>query len=217
MSVPSPFRTRTRSLVGVSTLSALASATGATAGIVFDTTSVTSNNTDTGSVSWDIDGDGSAEAYLDNSVGGESVYKNLVSNSNYFKVLHQNNGLLGLAENVVVSGTTSFFAGYINNILYNGSLSNVTNISSGTPTFIGFSFKPTGTTYYGWAQVTLTEGERFGTFTINQWAYENTGASILTGQTSAVPEPSAYALGVGALALGAAGLRRRRRTRAVSV
>jgi MYXO-CTERM domain-containing protein len=215
MSVPSPFRTRTRTLVGVSTLSALASATGATAGIVFNTTSVTSNNTDAGSVFWDIDGDGTDEAFLRN-YQDPLFHKDLKNNANGFLVFGYPKLAL-VSENFYVGGSNSDNNGHINSIFRNGALLNVNQIFSGTPTFIGFAFNPTGTYYYGWAQVTLTTGSEFGTFTINQWAYENTGAGILAGQTSAVPEPSAYAFGVGALALGAAGLRRRRRTRAVSV
>jgi hypothetical protein len=47
------------------------------------------------------------------------------------------------------------------------------------------------------------------------WAYDTSGAQIAAGQLeSAVPEPDAFALtGLGALALGAAGLRRWRAAR----
>jgi hypothetical protein len=65
--------------------------------------------------------------------------------------------------------------------------------------------------YYGWMNVTVEGVETMDpiSFTLNSWAYDNTGASIKVGQTASIPEPSAMAL----LGLGAMGLiARRRRT-----
>jgi hypothetical protein len=46
------------------------------------------------------------------------------------------------------------------------------------------------------------------------WAYDDSGDQIAAGDTGGVPEPSTMALaGLGALALGAAGLRRWRAAR----
>jgi hypothetical protein len=58
--------------------------------------------------------------------------------------------------------------------------------------------------YYGWMNVTASGIDTLSTvtFTLNEWAYDNTGASIKVGQVSAVPEPAAWALmfaGVGLL------------------
>ena len=68
---------------------------------------------------------------------------------------------------------------------------------------------------YGWARTTLNDDGSFdgvSNFTIHEWAYEDSGSSILVGAGGAViPEPTSASLGL--LALGAAGLRRwRKRT-----
>jgi hypothetical protein len=66
---------------------------------------------------------------------------------------------------------------------------------------------------YGWIDVqVVSNGANSSsgyTTTIYGWAYDNSGASILAGATaSAVPEPTTLSLfGLGALALGARGLR----------
>ena len=119
------------------------------------------------------------------------------------------NNLLGLAASESISNGRGFGSSVLS-LFYNAELSYVASISSGVSTYIGFRFNPSGTELFGWANVTLTDGGSFGTFVINEWAYDDSGSSIQTGQTSAVPEPATYALGLGALALGAAGLRRMR-------
>jgi hypothetical protein len=88
----------------------------------------------------------------------------------------------------------------------------VVGFTSGTPEIIGYSFYHGGNTCYGWASITITENSgHFGTITINEWAYEDSGSAITVG---AVPEPAQTAVGLGALALGAAGLRRWRKAKA---
>ena len=83
-----------------------------------------------------------------------------------------------------------------------------------TPGYFGFKLLKSGSTYYGWAKATLTEGT-YGEFSITEWAYNDVaGASITVGDTgnSAVPEPSSFAItGLGLLAAGAGGVRRWRR------
>jgi hypothetical protein len=59
-----------------------------------------------------------------------------------------------------------------------------TALAGGTTRFIGFRGTIAGQTRYGWMRITKNS---FGNFTIVDWAYENTGASILTGQTVLLP------------------------------
>jgi hypothetical protein len=75
--------------------------------------------------------------------------------------------------------------------------------------FVGFEFQISGTTHYGWANVTLSSQ----TLVVNDWAYDNiAGQSIQAGQTI-VPEPAESALGLGLLALGAVGVSAYKRRR----
>ena len=65
---------------------------------------------------------------------------------------------------------------------------------------VGFRFDIAGQTHYGWANITVGNEQ----LSINNWAYEGlAGVSILAG---AVPEPADAAVGLGLLALGAAGV-----------
>ncbi|WOO42986.1 hypothetical protein [Rubellicoccus peritrichatus] len=97
---------------------------------------------------------------------------------------------------------------------------------AGVDGVIGFQFQNRldGAIRYGWAEVTYvyykftSEGRDKNSFTVNAWHYEDSGASILANPVDGsisdlvdppdVPEPETYALGLGVLALGAAGLRR---------
>jgi hypothetical protein len=91
-----------------------------------------------------------------------------------------------------------------NNNVANGNLSAA--FSSGSAGYIGFYFSHDGHTSSGWASITVTGGSgSLGSVTINSWAFESTEDPI---QVGAVPEPSETAIGLGALALGAVGLRR---------
>jgi len=93
----------------------------------------------------------------------------------------------------------------------NTTISTFNNFDSGND-FIGFSFDIGGNTHYGWLElnVTDTDTENPGGLQVNslagQYESESTpGASIV------ISEPSTYALGLGLLAAGAAGIRERRR------
>ncbi len=84
---------------------------------------------------------------------------------------------------------------------------NATGFTFGNTSYLGFQFNPSGSlTLYGWAEVTFTADNQ-GSITVHRWAYDDSGAAI---QVGAVPEPAAAATGLGLLALGAAGLRRKR-------
>jgi len=90
--------------------------------------------------------------------------------------------------------------------------------TSGNSGYIGFSFDDSGITKYGWALITITDSSIISTgdgpvtvpgqLEITEWAVETSGGGINVG---VIPEPSQAAVGLGLLALGAAGLRRSRR------
>ena len=214
VSISSPTSSKTLA-AGSASIAALLSASAANATIIYfnPETKITSGNSASGDVSWNIDGVGDPEAKLINlfslSTSSSLFYKNLASNDNSFEAVTAAGYLLGLAANESISSGRVFRNG-VYSLFYNAGLRYVSNIISGVSTYIGFQFKPSGTMLYGWANVTLTAGGSYGSFVINEWAYDDSGSSIQAGQTSAVPEPATYALGLGALALGAAGLRRMR-------
>lgn len=69
---------------------------------------------------------------------------------------------------------------------------------------------------YGWIQLTTGSTTGFPA-TIIGYAFDNTGAALTAGQTAAVPEPATtVVLGLGALALGASGVRRWRRGKSIT-
>jgi hypothetical protein len=76
--------------------------------------------------------------------------------------------------------------------------------TDGVPGYLGFSLETGTGTVYGWMQVTLTSNVAGGV--IHEWAYEDSGSSILVG---AVPEPGVALLGL--LSTGALCFRRKRR------
>ena len=78
--------------------------------------------------------------------------------------------------------------------------------------YYGFSLTD-GSTVYGWLSATYTPGYGDGTGTVNEWAYDTTGASIAVGQTTAIPEPATTMVITAAAALlaGSAAVWKRRR------
>ena len=99
-------------------------------------------------------------------------------------------------------GPTPSNGGFYNQFQTTGGL-----FQSGGTAFLGLRFlnESTGAINYAWAEFTTAAGTGFPA-TLNRWAYENTGAAITAG---AVPEPGTVAtLAMGALGLGAAGVRR---------
>jgi hypothetical protein len=89
--------------------------------------------------------------------------------------------------------------------------------STGTlTTYWGFSLVSSGgTTLYGWLNGTFGGIGTFSasSFALKGYAYDDTGASIKVGATTAVPESSAATM---ALLAGSAAVWRRRRSRAVT-
>ena len=88
--------------------------------------------------------------------------------------------------------------------------------STGTVTaFFGFSFDNTALTgrNFGWGRIVITAAGGLPTsFTLVDYAYDDSGAGIHAGDTGVVPEPgSAGLIGLLALAAGAGGMRRYRK------
>lgn len=84
----------------------------------------------------------------------------------------------------------------------------------GNENFVGFRFNGDDGTHAGWARLSIAsqkdEGEfTHGSLTISEWAYESTPGSSI--QVGAIPETRETVIGLGVLALGAAGLRRWRK------
>lgn len=165
---------------------------------------------------WNIDGEGSAEVQFYVSSYNANLYLQNALNSFGFVGAADNNDLRNLAllpSPETVSVSRVFFNAA--HIAYGSDFQDAAGFISGQEGYIGFRYKSavTDTILYGWASVTITPGFS-GSFTINEWAYDASGASIQVGQTSAIPEPANVAVGLGALALGAAGLMRWRKRKA---
>ena len=76
---------------------------------------------------------------------------------------------------------------------------------------IEFINDTTGATNYGWVEMVTTSATGFPASIVG-YAYNNTGGSITVGQITSVPEPgTTAALALGALSLGAVGVRRWRK------
>ena len=93
------------------------------------------------------------------------------------------------------------------------------------PAYLAFEFKDSSKTgsplRYGWVGITVANGDLYDgdypQLTVSGWAYDDTGAQIAMGFQGPVPEPSSMALlALGALTLGAAGVRSWRRNRAAA-
>ncbi|HWL14313.1 MAG TPA: hypothetical protein VNR00_01835 [Opitutus sp.] len=165
---------------------------------------------------WNIDGEGSAEVQFYASTYNAEFYFKRTLNSFGFVGAPGNSDLRNLSllpSPETVSASQAFFNAAT--IASGNVFKDAAGFVSGQGGYIGFRFKPDDTMFYGWAAVTITPGFS-GSFTLHEWAYDNTGASIHVGQTaaSAIPEPADVAVGLGALALGAAGLMRWRSRKA---
>ncbi|WOO39813.1 hypothetical protein [Rubellicoccus peritrichatus] len=180
----------------------------------FDSSNAFTLNDDSGA--WDIDGNGIIDAsvqtfpgyFLIHGAGGG--FEGIVTSGNP-------SSLANLATNYTVSASKSFE----NNFNYsNGAFDDFAEFTSGVSAYFGFTFlertELPNTVRFGWARATVTRTPDFA-ITIHEWAYEDTfDQAIQVGDTGAIPEPAAVATGLGALALGAAGLRRWRKAKQVA-
>jgi PEP-CTERM motif len=117
---------------------------------------------------------------------------------------------LGPGVNVSAGAFVAHNGNYFATLAYKGGFTNSQWLSQGTG-FVGFRFNSGAGIEYGWARLTMNEGAAGNSFTLDDYAWADTGTAILTGQTTAaVPEPGS----LGLLAVGAAGLLLWRRQRA---
>lgn len=173
---------------------------------------------------WDIDNNGNYEVQFEFTSSYRGLTLNLAQNSFGFVGTagsghvdrHLRNLALSPSPETISANSKSFFD--LGFVIQSGEFDNVIGFTSGERGYMGFRYKSatsSDTMLYGWAAVTFTTGES-ASFTLHEWAYDNSGASIQVGQTaaSAIPEPANVAVGLGALALGAAGLMRWRKRKA---
>jgi hypothetical protein len=102
----------------------------------------------------------------------------------------------------------ALISSYSGTISVGGSLS-AGGWSVGDTGYFGFKFTISGNTHYGWAEMTLSSSSLQAT--INEAWYNDTPDGAVT--VGVIPEPAEFGLGLGALALGAVGLRRMRHNR----
>ncbi len=170
---------------------------------------------------WDIDGNGTNDFQIigQNSYGAFNVHiaRIIGPPPNHF-VVAANTGShythtmkpLPLGFTIKATGMASGAKFQLGSQLINFTNQGVANapLHMGEQ-FVGFEFLISGTTHYGWADITI--GTK--TVTFDRWSYQslaNTGIVV-------VPEPADSAAGLGLLALGAAGVAayKRRKQQAV--
>ena len=180
-----------------------------------------------GTINWDIDNDGTNDFrfLLTSTSFSTSYYGTLYmrdlgdarvarpdGSSNIFAKLSSGAKLGTAADGLSFNAATESRTLVIS---YSGT--NITgyypadgNWSLGDTGYFGFKFTSSGNTHYGWAEMTLSSGSQPWA-TINEAWYNDTPDGEVT--VGVVPEPAEVGLGLGALALGAAGLRRMRQKR----
>lgn len=155
-------------------------------------------------VPWNIDQTGPVEAlWFNTNTAIASLFASVQSNAFNFLVISTNK-LNNLATGYVISGGRSFTT-YANPMIGN-AFYYANGFSDGVEGIMGFKFQPGSTVLYGWAHIQFDLAANLTTIT--DWAYDDSGATIPAG---VIPEPETAALGLAALALGAAGLRRWRK------
>ena len=148
------------------------------------------------------------------TIGTFSVYSGVISgtNANNKFALDGNIAKLGTGSGVKAAVSTSSAGAGTFIRSYNGGLSgNFTPSFSGSDSgFVGLKFDISGADHYGWLEVIVSRsGGRPSELSVLSGAYETQpGVDIAAG---AIPEPASVGMGLGLLALGAAGVRSMRR------
>lgn len=181
-----------------------------------------------GTIYWDIDNDGTDDfSFLFTSSGFSSTYYGSLymrdlgdarvarpdGSSNIFAKLSSGAKLGTAADGLSFNASTEsrvLVSSYNGTSFFTGDSPSNGNWSLGDTGYFGFKFTSSGNTHYGWAEMTLSSGSQPWA-TINEAWYNDTPDGEVT--VGVVPEPAEIGLGLGALALGAAGLRRMRQKR----
>lgn len=147
----------------------------------------------------DIDGDTVGDVLLKNYVFGGGKYQGATVNFLPGKLVSFNANSLAYVSALNAGFTvdaSSVGPSFFGSMAYGASNPNA-QFNTASNKFLGLSFASGANVYYGWVRVSINNAA--GTFTVHDWAYENSGAGI---QTGAVPAPGA----LGLLAAGASGL-----------
>ena len=152
---------------------------------------------------FDIDGDGTNDFFLGTGNYGSAFGYDATEAGTIFTSADPNNYAEAFAQGATIDGT-ALHAGHFFGV---DTLNPAGTFGPGQTGLLGFQ---TSLGYFGWMSLTLTQVPDAGfngvddlKITIDDIAYENTGAGIPAG----VPEPSSLML----LAAGSAGLMARRR------
>jgi len=90
-------------------------------------------------------------------------------------------------------------------------LTTTSSFSVGDKFYLAYKDTSSGTTY-GYVELKCTSTASNGSLAVIGYAYDLTGAEVTIVDLEAVPEPATYGMIGGVLALGAAGMARRRKT-----
>ncbi|WOO43463.1 hypothetical protein [Rubellicoccus peritrichatus] len=175
-------------------------------------------NTTTSQVNYMLNFDG--DGYNDVEIrqvefgGGASQFAigfipNTTTRSNRMLVETANNWIDKLSSGNLIGpgGNFDFGSNYLR-VSFNGTMGYGNFTGRG---FGGFQFEATGgAIHYAWADMTVAANG--SSIIIHGWAYEDTPNTTIAA--GAIPEPAEVGMGLGLLALGAAGLRRWRKNKA---
>lgn len=159
-------------------------------------------------VDWDGDGTFEASIAFSPTVGGIQAI-----DSNRFAVVTAGSEVGRLEAGVQIGPDLGYASSgnfYTGTISFPSPFPNLSGtwVSQGDGYF-GFSFDYNGTTAFGWAYFRPQSPSQYAA-TITEWAFDDTGAPIVTGMT-AVPEPATSAFMAGLAGLGVLVVRRRKR------
>jgi hypothetical protein len=114
-----------------------------------------------------------------------------------------------VVSDVISSSTT--WADPDSSTSWYAALTTTSSFSVGDKFYLAYKDTSSGTTY-GYVELKCTSTANYGSLAVIGYAYDLTGAEVMVIDLEAVPEPATFGLFGGALALGAAGLYRRRKT-----